>query len=70
MPNGKMTNRDYIIEIHTDLKNLKEAFNSHKENHGDDLKEYKKNHKFMWTCIILIPPAIFYILEIIKGVIK
>jgi hypothetical protein len=55
MPNGKMTTRDYVIEIHTNLENLKEGF-----------EEHKKNHKWMWGVIIGLPPAIFYILKLLE----
>ena len=56
MPNGKMTTRDYVIEIHTKLENLEKNFDEH-----------KKNHKYLWGFIIGIPPAIYYIIKLIGG---
>lgn len=53
MPNGKST-RDYVIETHADVKNIKEWINQH-----------EKNHKWVWTMIVLVPPAIFALLKIL-----
>ena len=56
MANDKKSTRDYVIEMHADLKNLKDNFNEH-----------KKNHKFIWVCIIGIPSFLFTIFKIVGG---
>jgi hypothetical protein len=57
MPNGNKTTRDYVIEIHTDMKHINEWKDKH-----------EKSHKFIWVTLITLalglPPAIFYILKI------
>lgn len=57
MPNGEKTTRDYVIETHTEVKNLKEGF-----------EEHKKNHKFLWIVVIGLPPAFFYVIKLLEAI--
>ncbi len=56
MLNGKMTVRDYVIEIHTDLKNLKEQF-----------KDHKRNHKWLVVLLFIIPGGVYYTIKLFGG---
>jgi hypothetical protein len=53
MTNGKST-RDYVIETHTNVNNIKEWIDRH-----------EKNHKWVWGMIVLMPPAISALLKIL-----
>jgi len=55
MPNGKMTTRDYVIEIHTKLESLKKDFEDH-----------KKNHRWIIGLMFLVPGVIYYILKLLE----
>ena len=56
MPNGIMTTREYVIEIHTNVENIMKWIDKH-----------ESNHKWMWGVVILIPSAVVTVYKILGG---
>lgn len=47
MPNGKKTTRDYVIEIHTEIKYVNKWIEKHDKKHDEEKKEKKKFIRFV-----------------------
>jgi transcription initiation factor IIF auxiliary subunit len=68
MPNGDLkTTHDYAVATHQMVTDLKELFDVKVENVDNKIEEHKKNHKWLWGIIVLIPSAIYTIFKLIGG---
>lgn len=75
MPNGNMTDREYLVQIYTEVKNLKEDVKQIKQEGKEDINivhkridKHEKKHQWLLLLIVAIPAAIYYIFEIISKV--
>lgn len=58
--NGKKeltSQRDYIVATYTEVTNIK-----------DWIAEHKKTHRFIWVAVTAIPPAMYYLVELLKKI--
>lgn len=65
MPNGKMTVRDYVIEIHTKVEYIEKWIVAHDKKHEEEKKERKKFLRFvigglLFPVILILIKWIFF----------
>ena len=68
MPNG-MTDRDYLVQIHERVSNMKEDVRDNKtdiEKVRTSIEAHIGNHKWLYMAGAGMPPAIYYIIQLIE----
>jgi hypothetical protein len=71
MPNGRMTNRDYLVQIHERVNNIKDDVKENKtaiENNRKSIESHIANHKWLYMAGAGMPPAVYYIIRLIEKV--
>ncbi len=63
MPNGNLTNKEYLIKIDQKLEDFIDNYKSDKTDHG-------KEHSLMWKLIIGLPSFLVVVFTLVMALIK
>lgn len=68
MPNGNLkTTHDYAVATYQKVIDLEKLFDVKVKNVDDKVEDHKKNHKWMWGALLLVPGAIYALFKLIGG---
>ena len=69
MPNGRLTNREYLVQIHERVKNMKEDVQENKDEIKavhNTIEMHIRNHKWLYMAGAGMPPVAYYIIQLLE----